>query len=372
MSDRIYFDHVSSTRPHPEVLKTYNDLLNKYYVNSDALYSEGVDLYLLLEKARKSIASLLGVDASDLIFTSGASESNNAVIKGLAFADGSRKHLITSAYEHSSILSCMKQMERVFGYEVTYLKPGKDGCIAIDDVLKALREDTLLVSIMQVNNEMGAVNDIEGIMKAVKENSKAHTHSDITQGFCKLPLNTRYLDSFSCSAHKIHGLKGSGLLYLRHHIPFEPLIIAGQQEAGRRGGTSNAPVDIVLAKTIRLELENNKKHHQDLTDMMGYLENGLKDIEDVTIVSPKDHIPNLITVITPLTSEVMMNTLDKAGIELSSRSTCGTRSEEPSYTALAMNYPAEHAIRISLDYNNTKEEIDYLLKTMKESIIKYR
>lgn len=367
----IYLDHVSTTKPYKEIVETYTDLLNKNFYNSDALYEEGVNLFLLQEKSREAIAKLLNTRKEDITFTSGASESNNTVIKGLAFKNKDKKHIITSSYEHSSITNTLKQMEEVFGYEVTYLKPDETGSINPNDLKDVLREDTLLVTIMHINNEAGCINDINELARVTKENSKAYFHSDITQSLGKLDIDLSNIDLASCSAHKIHGLKGSGLLIKKNHIEIEPLITAGQQERGIRGGTSNALVNILFAKTLRLALENKTKYHNDLHNLMVYLESELKKIEDVKIVSPTKHTDSLITIQTRLTSEVMSNAFDKVGIKLSSVSTCGTRSEERSHTAMSLGYDEKHVIRVSLDYANTKEEVDYFLKTLKNILENY-
>ncbi|MBR3348737.1 MAG: aminotransferase class V-fold PLP-dependent enzyme, partial [Solobacterium sp.] len=256
MQRRIYFDNASTTNINPEVLKSYKQLLDQYYVNSESLYDEGATVSRMMEKARSAIAGLLDVQPDEIIFTSGSSESNTAAIKGVCFADMSRKHIITTNIEHSSILNACRQMEEVFGYEVTYLPVNESGVISAKQVLEALRPDTALVSVMCVNNEVGSLNPIDEIATAVKKKSHAYFHCDLTQAIGKTEVNMKYIDLASISAHKLEGLKGSGILIRKKHVPFVPLINGGEQEYGIRGGTSNACVNMVFAKTLRLALEN--------------------------------------------------------------------------------------------------------------------
>ncbi|MBQ2583521.1 MAG: aminotransferase class V-fold PLP-dependent enzyme [Erysipelotrichaceae bacterium] len=257
---KIYLDAVSTTAPDPEVRDTYEKLLDQYYCNSDALYDDGVAIYDMQEKARHIICDLFGIGKDELIFTSGASEANSLAIKGLCFAHPERKHLITSIYEHSSVYNAMKQMEESFGYEVTYLDPDENGNITPAQVRENLRDDTLLVSVMAVNNEIGAINDVAQMASIVKKHRGAYFHTDITQAVGKIPVDLKDVDLASFSAHKIHGLKGSGGLIRKQHVELLPLISGGQQEFSLRGGTSNALVNIVLAKTLRLALENEKRY----------------------------------------------------------------------------------------------------------------
>jgi cysteine desulfurase len=183
---RIYFDNASTTNINPEVLKSYRQLLDQYYVNSESLYDEGSLISRMMEKARSAIAGLLDVQPDEIIFTSGSSESNTSAVKGVCFADMSRKHIITTNVEHSSIMNACRQMEEVFGYDVTYLPVGKDGTVSAKQVLNALRADTALVTIMHVNNEVGSINPLEEIAEIVKKKSHAYMHADLTQSIGKV------------------------------------------------------------------------------------------------------------------------------------------------------------------------------------------
>ena len=324
----------------------------------------------MMERSRGNIADLLSVEKEEVIFTSGASEANSLAIKGLCLKHKDRKHIISSVYEHSSAHNALKQLEEDFGYEVTYLSPGKNGKIEPEDVRKALRPDSILVTIMQVNNEIGAVNDINEIKKIVKKHPGTYFHSDITQGIGKLDIDLKDIDMASFSAHKIHGLKGSGVLIRKKHVELLPLINGGQQEYGIRGGTANALVDIVLAKTLRLALERHEKDSSHLKELNRYFKEKINDIEGVRI-NLEDSIDNLINISTPIQSEVLLNALNSKGIMVSSKSTCGSKKNEPNRALRALEIDEDYAIRVSFDYENTKEEIDYFIDCLKEDIRRY-
>ena len=372
---RIYFDNSSTTRIHPEVLKSYEQLLEKYYVNSESLYDEGSEISQMMEKARGAIAGLLGVHATDILFTSGSSESNSAAVKGCAFAQQNKKHIITTNVEHSSILNACVQLEQYFGYRITYLPVDGTGRINVDDLKKALDEDTAVVSIMYVNNESGSVNPISEIAEVVKKQSHAYLHVDLTQAVGKVPLDLANVDMASISAHKLEGLKGSGILMKKTYVPFIPLINGGEQEYGLRGGTANACADMVFAKTLRLAIENGKKYHLYIKDLRDRLVKGLLTIDGVEINSPEDAVVSTVNwSYEKIPSEVMQNALNAKGFMVSARSTCASKSDDPSYVLTAMGYSSRRAsscIRISLSYHNTEEEIDLFLTSLKEIIEHY-
>lgn len=371
MREKVYLDHVSTTKPYPEVIKTYSELLTKYYCNSDALYDEGVTLFRMQEKARAKIAELLKVKAQEIIFTGGASEANALAIKGTAVLNLHKRHIISSIYEHSSVYNALKQLEELLNFEVTYLKPDKDGRITAQAVKEAIRPDTCLVSIMAVNNEVGIINDYEAIGAIVRKYSKALFHCDMTQALAKLPLNLDSVDLASFSAHKIHGLKGSGFLYKRANVKIAPLINGGQQEFGLRGGTSNTLVNILLAKTLRLALDNYQRGHAKVEALHDYFCAKLQAIKGVKVNTNAYCLKGIINISLPLTSEVALNALNAAGIMVSAKSTCGTRLSAPSRTYTALGIDGDHSLRISLDRENTVAEIDYFSTCLKEIVNKY-
>ena len=365
---KVYLDNVSTTSLNQEVRKTYEELLEEYYCNSDALYDDGVAIYQLQEKSRKLIGEMLNVDSEEVIFTSGASEANSLAIKGLCLKHQDKKHLITSYYEHSSVYNSFKQLQQQFGFDVTYLKPDENGNITVDMVKDALRDDTLLVSVMKVNNEIGAINDVEAIARVVKKHPGTYFHSDLTQAIGKIDVDLTDIDLASFSAHKIHGLKGSGALIRKKHVQLLPLISGGQQEFSIRGGTSNSLVNIVLAKTLRIALENKEKYHDYLNELHDLLKDGLKDIATINY---DRGVKTLINISTTIQSEVLLNSLNEYGIMVSSKSTCGSRKNELNRTLSSLNINEDYAIRVSFDYLNTKEEIKYFIDSLKEILDKY-
>lgn len=372
---RVDFDSASTTNVQAQVLKTYIDLLQKEYANSESLYDEGVAMHLKLEKTRAAIASLLQVQAQEIIFTSGASESNSAAIKGVCFAQRDKKHILTTSIEHSSVRHAVAQMAEIFNYEVTYLSVSEKGVISLEEMKKSLREDTAIVSIMAVNNEVGSIQPIQEVGEYVKKHSHAYFHVDLTQAIGKVELDMKYIDLASMSAHKMNGLKGSGILVKKNHVPFVPLINGGEQEFGLRGGTANALVDLVLAKTLRLYLEEQKKKRPHIQALKERLVTGLRKLEGVWINSPSEGIANIVNFSYPkIPSEVMQNALNKKGFMVSAKSTCDSKSSEPSEVLMAMGLGRDRSlssIRVSFHGENTLEEVDSFLKAYREVIQQY-
>jgi len=372
---RVYFDSAGTTDVSPDVLKTYESLLETYFANSESLYEEGSEVHRMMEKARAATAGLLGVSPHEILFTSGSSESNSMAIKGVCFADMSRKHLITSCIEHSSVLNACRQMERVFGYDVTYLPVDQNGRVRISDLRNAIRKDTVLVSIMHVNNEVGSIQPIEEIARIVKTESDALFHTDLTQSAGKIPFDLRNIDLASVSAHKLHGLKGSGILMKKGYVPMEPLISGGEQEFGLRGGTANACADMVFAKTLRLAMEQQPAFATHTGRLNQRLRSGLRAMEGIEFNSPEDALPCIVNFsCEAIPSEVMQNALNAQGFMVSARSTCESNSSNPSHVLSAMGFSDRRAstcIRISLGMENTESDIDRFLEVLKEIIRQY-
>ena len=373
MDKRIYFDTVSTSKVNLEVLNSYKKMLDTYYANSDAMYDEGLKLFNLQEKAREQIAAMLKVYPEEVIFTSGSSESNNLAIKGLCFNNQDRKHIITSKTEHSSVYNCFKQLEEHFGYQVDYLNVNEYGQVDIDELKSRITDDTLLVSLMMVNNETGAINDINAIKEYVKTRSNAYFHCDLTQALGKYEIDLENIDLASFSAHKIHGLKGSGILVKKKHVKLLSLITAGQQESGIRGGTSNSIVNILFAKTLRLSLEQMAESRSRIEELMKYLRSKVMEL-NVVMNSFERGSYNILNFSTKIKSEIMMNALNNAGIMVSAQSTCASKSAKPSRVLKAMgrsDAEALSSIRVSVNEDNTIEEIDYFIRTIKEIMNKY-
>lgn len=373
----IYLDYAATTPLNDEVLVTYEQILKNYFANSDSLHQLGRESQKLLEQSRANIAQLFHVKNDEIIFCGSASEANNMAIKGCCFAYQNRgKHIITSEIEHSSVAKSIQQLQDVFGYEVSYAKVNEEGIVLVEEVQKLLRKDTVLVSIMLVNNEIGAIQPICEIANYVHEHSRAIMHCDAVQALGKIDIPFAACDLLSCSAHKIYGLKGSAFLYKKEQIQLLPLISGGQQEFGLRAGTSNYAVDIVLAKTIRLALEKQAEYFAYVKDLNTYLRKELSKIDDIEMNSSQNSVPHILSIASKsIGSEVMQNALNAKGIAISAQSTCSSKQKSHSKVILAMGLSeqrATHTIRISLSFRTTKAEIDLFIKALKEIIYEYR
>lgn len=370
----IYLDYTATTPLSSEIRKTYEKLLEKYFANSDSAYSLGYEVSQMQEASREHIAKLLDVRPDELIFTSCASEANNLAIKGTCFQYQNRgKHIITTAFEHSSINNTFKQLAEVFGFDVDYIGVDQEGHLKLDELKDKIREDTILVSTMYVNNEVGTINPIKEISKIIHEaNPKTKYHVDCVQALGKLPIDLSYCDLATFSAHKIFGLKGSGLLYKKHNTTLVPLICGGQQEMGLRGGTSNAATNIVLAKTMRLALEKRQEHYDYVKSLNDYLRSEVKKREGLVINSPDDASPFILNISAPhYKPEVIVHDLESHEIYLSTRSACTSKKTEISHSLAAMHLDdevARSALRISLAHLTTKDDIDTFLKALDEAL----
>lgn len=377
MHSSVFLDYASCTPVREEIYNTYIKLVKDCYFNSEAVYAQGLDVNNLVETSRKQIAKLLDVASEEIIFTSGASEANSFAIKGYAFKNKHKgNHIITSMIEHSSVLSSVKQLEEEFGFEVTYLPIDKNGKISLNDLEIAMRKDTILVSIMSVNNEIGSIQDISAISKIVHKSSKCKLHVDAVQSMAKIDIKIKDIDMISFTAHKLYGVKGCGVLFCKKNIELLPLINGGQQEHGLRGGTVNAPSCIVFAKTLRLALEEKDSHYKHVNTLNKYVREKLNEIPDIYINSPIDACPYILNFsCVSIGSEIMMNALNARNICISTQSTCSSKTKAPSHTLSAMNMQDEikyGAIRLSFSHLTNEEELDYFLTSLKEIIYEYR
>ena len=370
----IYLDYSATTPLNDEVRKAYIQLLNTKFANPDSLHALGLETDKLMSRSRTMIANMLKVKYDEVIFTSGASEANNTAIKGVAFSYANRgKHIITTTCEHSSVYETCKELEKYFGYEITYINVDTNGHLDLQQLSDSIRKDTILVSTMLVNNEIGFINPIEQIAKIIKEkNPLCKYHVDMVQALGKIPVSLEHVDLASFSAHKIYGLKGSGILIKKDDCHIIPLISGGQQEFHLRAGTSNVLTNIVFAKTLRLALDNLDQKIAYVKDLNQYLRKQLT-MEGVTINSPEDASPYILNVsFIGYKPEVFVHELEKYEIYCSTRSACSTKETQVSRILDVMGFDlpiASSAIRISLSYLTTKQEIDTLVdaihKTMK-------
>lgn len=378
----IYLDYVSTTPLNKEVNQMYQSLLNDYFANADSLYSLGLQTSSLMEKSRSLIAQMLNVKPTEIIFTSGASESNNTAIKGCAFQYQNRgKHIITTAIEHSSVYNTCLQLRDVFGFDVDFISVDQNGHINLDELKNKIRDDTILISIMYVNNEIGSIQPIDKIRELILNmNPKIKLHVDMVQALGKIPVDLSLVDMASFSAHKIYGLKGSGVLYKKESTTLVPLICGGQQENNLRGGTSNTATHIMFAKTLRLALENQAQKFQHVYALNQYVRNVLMREKDIVINSPIENCSPYILSFSAIgyKPEVILHALEAKECYVSTKSTCSSHKNDVSRTLAAMGVDdaiAKSAIRISFSHLTTQEEIDeflYHLQTILKTIKKQR
>lgn len=365
----IYLDNAATTLVNPEVLDSYNKTKNQYFANPSSIHISGQESSRLLSKAREQILSLLNVNDDELIFTSGATEANNLAIKGYALKYQNRgKHLITTVIEHPSVLEAFKQLEDNFGFEVTYLPINKNGVIDINDLKKAIRKDTILVSIMAVNNEVGSINNINEISNLLNDYPLIAFHSDVTQGIGKINLPYEKMDMFSFSGHKIHGLNSSGALIKRKKIELLPLLSGGGQENNFRSGTNDVALAVSLAKAMRLSISSLDQNLAKIKQFSEVLLTYLKENPSLYEINSFDN-PYIVN-FSSLTKKasVVVESLSTRGIMVSSVSACHAKKEPISYVIKALGKSdelAHNTIRVSFSSDNNIEDVNALIFNLK-------
>lgn len=371
----VYFDHAATTPPDEEVIRTVAEVMARHYGNPSSLHRLGEESERLLDKARAVGAKALGVKPHELVFTGGATESNNLAIKGAAWQFINRgKHLITTRTEHPSVLESMRQLESM-GWEVTYLSVDSEGQVFPEQVREALRENTVLVSIMHVNNETGTIQPVGDIGRMLKScSSRVLFHVDGVQGFGKLKLSIPEsgIDLYSLSGHKLRGPKGVGLLYIREGLKLMPLLAGGGQEGGFRSGTENVPYIVAFAKALRLAAEGQEARSQKYCRLRNLLLRGLAELPQLTVNSPEQGAPHIVNFSYPgMKAEALLHMLEEEGFYVSTRSACSSKRSEPSRILLAMGKSKEVAssgIRISLGDEHEQADIDALLAVLRQSV----
>ncbi len=371
----IYWDHAASTPPYDDVIRTLTEVMDKHYGNPSSMHQLGGDAVKLITRAREVCASAMHVKPSEIVFTSGATEGNNLAIKGAALQYMSRgKHLITTQVEHASVYESFLQLQE-WGFEVTFLPVDSHGCVSMDSITAAIRKDTILVSIMHVNNEMGAIQPLEAIGAEIKRcNSRTLFHVDGVQGFGKLPvdLKTWGVDLYTLSAHKFRGPKGTGILYVREGLKLTPLLTGGSQEFGLRAGTENTPQLVAMAKAIRMAKERQPIFTKDVSILRDRILGFIRDIQGLHLHSDENGAPHIVHFSYPgMKSEVLMHTLELQGMLVSTRSACSSKHTEPSRVLLSMglsNEEASSGIRISLGDSHTEEEVSQLEHALRAAV----
>lgn len=373
---QIYADNAATTALSPKVLEAMTPYLTEIYGNPSSLYRIGATAKDAVEEARQTVANLIGAkNANEIYFTSGGSEADNWAIKGVCkmLKDKGKNHIITSKFEHHAVLHVCEKLAKE-GFEVTYLDVYDDGLVRAEDVKNAIRDNTALVTIMYANNEIGTIQPIAEIGKICRE-AGVLFHTDAVQAVCNTPINVEEecIDLLSLTAHKFHGPKGIGALYIRRGVRVETLIDGGAQERSRRAGTENVAGIVGLAKAMELSISTMQERNQRLTKMRDRLIDGLLNIEKSRLNGSRDHrLPgNVNMCFEGIEGESLLLSLDLKGVSASSGSACTSGSLDPSHVLLSLGLPHEVAhgsLRLSFSDDNTEEDIDYILKVVPEIV----
>ena len=373
----VYLDNAATTRVCPEAAEAAVHMMTECFGNPSTTYKLGREAKAAVDKARGQIAKALGCQPDEVYFTSCGSEGDNwALISGARYMRRRGKHIISSAVEHDAVRKSLDFLEKE-GYEITRLQPDGTGAIPLEAVRAALQPDTILVSLMMVNNETGAVNDIAAVARMLKaENSIALLHTDAVQGFLKVPFSAKTLgaDMITISGHKIHAPKGTGFLYIRDKVKVKPIIYGGGQQKGMRSGTENVPGVAALGEAAAEIYENFDAKIGHMYEIKQRFIDEVTQIPGVTVngKTGRDSAPQIVSVtIEDVRSEVMLHSLEEYGIYVSAGSACSSNKPAPSRTLQGIGLPKqklESTIRISFCVNTTEEEVDYAVEKMKEII----
>jgi cysteine desulfurase len=369
----IYFDNSATTKPYEEVIECMADTMRNYYGNPSSAHKLGLKAESKMNESREAIAKTINCSRDEIIFTSGGSESNNFLIKGFV-KEGS--HIITTNIEHPSVLNMCRELEAA-GIDVTYLKVDQDGRISLEELEQAVTKDTQVVTIMHVNNEIGAVQDIEKIGKLLKEkSSRVKFHVDAVQSYGKYKIDVYKckIDLLSASGHKIHGPRGIGFAYVRKGLVPKPLIFGGGQERSFRSGTENLASMAGFAKAAELIYKEREESFKRVSELKEYFINKLRNIEGIKINSPINdyYTPYILSVsFIGARAEVLLHLLEEGGIYVSTGSACSSKDTKDSHVLKAIGLKdneTKGTIRFSFNRDNTKEEVDYTIDILAKSL----
>ncbi len=365
----IYLDYSATTPVDKSVIESYSKACERFIGNPNSLHKLGVEAKEVIDASTKQIAELLHVKASEIIYTSGATESNNTVIKGIASKYSNRgKHIISTELEHSSIIGPLNYLANN-GYEVDFVKLNKDGKIDLEDLKSKLRDDTILVSISSVNSEIGIKQPLKEIRKILDDYPKCFFHSDMTQSLGKEEVDLSIVDFASFSAQKFYGMKGIGLLYKKEKIAIEPLLHGGKSTTIYRAGTPALPLIVSVAKALRLAYEDFNTKYKKVEELNEYLRDKLSLLE-VDINSPIDAIPHILNFsLRGIKSETMLHALEKDDIYISTQTACSVGDYSRAVYAITEDKErSSTSMRVSISYKTTKEEIDTFTECLKKRI----
>ena len=377
---KVYLDNSATTALDNEVLETMIPYFCDNFGNPSSLHGYGRRALKAVDEARDTIAKCIGAKSNEIYFTSGGSESDNWALKGIVGASKQKKkHIITSQIEHPAIMDTLEFLKQKEGVEVTYLPVNKDGRVSVEDLKKAVTDDTILVSIMFANNEMGAIQPIKEIGEYCREEGILF-HTDAVQAMDSqiIDVNELNIDLLSMSAHKFHGPKGIGVLYVRSGVKIERLISGGHQERRMRAGTTDTPLIVGMAKALEISVRDREINNTKLSKMRdAFIDKVIKEIPFVYLNGGMEHrLPNNVNLsFEYIEGESILINLDLAGIAVSSGSACSSGSLEPSHVILALGVKEELAhssIRFSLGKDTTQEEMDYTFNVLKASVERLR
>lgn len=375
MEHIVYLDNSSTTKPCGTAIKYINEALEEYWGNPSSLHTLGMNAEIAVNGAREAIAKAIGARTDEIIFTGSGTEANNTALMSVMSGKARGGRIITDSIEHPSVLETVKRLEAE-GFEIIRLKPGTDGKISLKALEEALTDNTVMVSIMLVNNEVGSVQPIEDAVRTVKRRvPRALFHCDAVQGFGKLPVNVKKLgiDLMTASAHKIHGPKGIGFLYCKKGLSLSPLVTGGGQERGVRSGTEPVPLICGFKGAVE-ELPNLTEQYKRQSELYSYAKALLSGCEGVIFNSPDDALPYILNISLPgFRSETLLHFLEIRNIFVSSGSACAKGAG--SYVLTEMGFDrrrTDGALRISFSRENTKDDIDKLYTALCDAVKKLR
>lgn len=373
----IYLDNAATTKPCGEAVSAAVDAMTENYGNPSSLHRAGLDAQLAVDKARKAIAASIGADSSEIYFTSGATESNNLALRGISAAYGrKRRKIVISSVEHASVDETASALEKN-GFEIVRISPRDDGRFYADDFISACDENTCLVSMMLVNNETGYIMPVRETFMAVKRSyPEIITHCDCVQGYMKLPIKAASLgaDLISLSAHKIHGVKGVGAIYIKKGVRVIPIVTGGKQEKGIRSGTESVPLIAAFGAAVDKFRPTIAERYERVSQLKAHLLGKIGGIENVAVNSPSDGSPYVINIsAVGKRSEIMLHFLESKGIYVSSGSACSKGQQSGVLGEFGISGKrADGAVRISITAQTTEDELDEFAEALAEGMTKIR
>ncbi|MCI6348825.1 MAG: cysteine desulfurase [Negativibacillus massiliensis] len=378
MPDEIYYDNSATTKTREEAAKLVYEMLTECYGNPSSLHRKGFEAQKRLDKAREQVASSLGCQSSEIYFTSGGTEADNIAILGAARAQKRRgNRIVTTAFEHDAVLNTVKYLESE-GWEIVRLMPDANGQITPEQVLEAVDDKTVLVSIMAVNNEIGSILPIGAISRQLRRKyPQLLIHCDAVQAYCKEPIKlgkTMDVDFLSVSGHKIYAPKGCGALYIKKGTRFRPVTFGGGQEKNVRPGTEGIANVCAMGLSASLLMQEREENHKRITQIRDALLEGLTNLPDICINSPADATPYILNFSAlGVRSEIMLHFLEEKGIYVSSGSACAKGGASHVLASMGMDHQrADSAIRLSFGRYNTLEEVPVFLQALQEGLNRFR